>query len=86
MKVILTGATGRIGSGVLKQCLANPDVQSVVALTRRPLDVKDPKIENVIHKDFLNYDSETREKLKGADACIWYAESSPPVDVCLIEL
>jgi nucleoside-diphosphate-sugar epimerase len=83
MKVILTGATGTIGSGVLKQCLANPEVQSVIALTRRPLDVKDTKIENIIHRDFLNYDSETREKLKGADACIWYAEYVPPVDLVL---
>ncbi len=71
MKVIVTGSTGTVGSAVLQQCIENPAVTSVVALTRRPLEVKDPKLNNIIHKDFLNYDEEVLKQLKGAQACIW---------------
>jgi uncharacterized protein YbjT (DUF2867 family) len=72
MKIILTGATGWIGGGVLKRCLALQHITEVVALTRRPMDdVKDPKLENIVHKDFMTYDEDTISKLKGADACIW---------------
>ena len=73
MKVILTGSTGLIGSGVLKRCIEHPGITSIVALTRRPIeDVKSDKLNNVIHKDFHNYDSKVIDQLKGAQACIWY--------------
>lgn len=71
MKVILTGATGWIGSGVLKRCLALPSITSIVALTRRTMDVQDAKLENIVHSDFKQYDDATIQKLKGAEACIW---------------
>ncbi len=71
MKVIVTGATGTVGSGVLEACLEHPSITSIVALTRRPLEVKDPKINNVIHKDFMNYNKPVLEQMKGAEACIW---------------
>ena len=72
MKVILTGSTGTVGSAVLQRCLSHPKITSVVALTRRPLDVQDPKLNNIIHKDFLKYDEKVIDQLKGAEACIWY--------------
>lgn len=73
MKVLITGSTGRVGGCVLERCLAHPQITSVVALTRRPLDIKNPKLNNVIHKNFLEYDDAVIEQLKGAEACIWYA-------------
>ena len=76
MKVFITGSTGRVGGGVLQECLANPQITSVVALTRRPLDIKDPKLNNVIQKDFLHYDDDVIEQLKGAEACIWHVSRS----------
>jgi hypothetical protein len=74
MKVILTGVTGFIGSEVLTQCLCDPTITSVVALSRRPLlaDItKDPKVSVVIMEDFTVYSEEVISKMEGADACIW---------------
>ena len=71
MKVILTGSTGLIGSGVLKRCISHPEITSVVALTRRPIESKDPKINNIIKSDYLQYTQSEIDQLKGAEACIW---------------
>lgn len=72
MKIVLTGATGFIGNEVLQQCLANPAVTSVVALSRRPLDsISDPKLKVVVLKDFTVYDEDVLKDIEGAEACIW---------------
>ncbi|KAF1950563.1 putative nucleoside-diphosphate-sugar epimerase [Byssothecium circinans] len=39
MKIILSGSTGLVGREVIRQALLNPRVTSVIALTRRPIDV-----------------------------------------------
>lgn len=70
MKVILTGSTGFVGREVLNQCLAHPDITSVVALSRHELPPHD-KLKVVVNEDFLSYSESLREELKGADACIW---------------
>lgn len=75
MKFILTGCTGFIGSEVLSQCLRNPTITSVVALSRRQLPdsvSNDPKLKVVIMKDFNSYSEPVLKELAGADACIWY--------------
>jgi len=75
MKFIITGCTGFIGSEVLSQCLRNPTITSVVALSRRPLPDSvrnDPKLKTVILKDFNSYPGPVLKELAGADACIWY--------------
>ena len=72
MKIILTGATGFIGAEVLQQCLANPAITSIVALSRRPMDsVSDPKLKVVILEDFTVYGDEVMRELDGSEACIW---------------
>lgn len=76
MKVILTGSTGWIGSGVLKRCLALPSITFIVALTRRAIEIKDAKLQNIVHKDFLKYDESIIQQLRGAEACIWYVMQS----------
>jgi uncharacterized protein YbjT (DUF2867 family) len=75
MKFIITGCTGFIGGEVLSQCLRNPIITSVVALSRRPLPDSvgnDPKLKTVILKDFNSYPVPVLKELAGADACIWY--------------
>jgi len=75
MKFILTGCTGFIGSEVLSQCLRNPTITSVVALSRRKLPdsvANDPKLKLVIMKDFNLYSESALKEISGADACIWY--------------
>lgn len=71
MKVILGGGTGTIGGAVLRRLIELPSVSSIVALSRRELDVKDPKVQTVIVKDFSKYDAEVIAQLEGAEACIW---------------
>jgi thioester reductase-like protein len=75
MKFVLTGCTGFIGAEVLYQCLRNPFITSVVALTRRKLPealITNPKLKEVIMKDFNVYPESVLKELSGADACIWY--------------
>lgn len=73
MKVILTGATGYIGSGVLEQCLKNPEITSIIVLSRKELPEKlnHPKIKVVIVKDFGNYSQDVIQQLQDAEACLW---------------
>ncbi|KAJ5459527.1 uncharacterized protein N7458_001079 [Penicillium daleae] len=59
---------------MLLECLANPSITSIVALSRRELDITNSKLDVYIMKDedFLHYsDSSLTEKLKGAKAYIW---------------
>jgi uncharacterized protein YbjT (DUF2867 family) len=70
MKVIILGATGLIGSGVLDECLDDDRVEKVTAILRTKADRNHPKLKQIIHKDFLDY-SKIEEQLTGLDACFW---------------
>lgn len=74
MKLIIVGASGFVGSEVLRQSLLRTDVTSVVAVTRRALTppAKSQKLENVVVKDYDQYDEEAKTAFKNADGCIWY--------------
>lgn len=75
MHLILTGATGLVGSGVLDAMIKTKDISKISILSRRPVamaeDAKDPRINVIIHQDFEDYDSELLSKLKGATGCVW---------------
>ncbi|KAI0532268.1 hypothetical protein GGR58DRAFT_490783 [Xylaria digitata] len=75
MHLILTGATGLVGSGVLDAMIKMKDVTKISILTRRPVamadDSKDPRINVIIHDDFTKYDSAVLDKLKDARGCVW---------------
>jgi uncharacterized protein YbjT (DUF2867 family) len=74
MKIILSGATGFIGSEVLQQYLKSPSVTSVVALSRRSLPeavTSNPRVRVVIMNDFTVYSETVLQELAGAEACIW---------------
>ena len=70
MKVVLFGATGMVGSGVLLECLDDPRVQSVLVVGRRPCGLRHPKIDEAILEDFFRYDS-LRSRFADADACFF---------------
>jgi len=71
-KVIVTGATGMVGEGVLLECLAHPAVKRVLIVNRKPYGAKHPKLSECIVPDFLELDGVTRQ-LTGYDACFYCA-------------
>ncbi len=70
MKVILTGATGMVGEGVLRQSLQDPTVDKVLVVTRRPCGVSHPKLEEIVHDEFMDF-SPLADRLAGYDACFF---------------
>ncbi|KAF5983212.1 nucleoside-diphosphate-sugar epimerase [Fusarium coicis] len=77
MKLIVVGATGYIGAGILRQALARSEVTSIVAVTRRPLKQTATKLQNVIVSDYGIYSSAAKEAFAGAGACIWTVGVTP---------
>lgn len=73
MKVVLTGATGFLGSEVLDQCCQSTEVDTIVVLTRKALlpDRMHAKVKNFVVSDFRSYSPEVTEAISDADACIW---------------
>ena len=70
MRIILFGATGMLGRGVLRECLADPDVSHVLSIGRRATDVQHVKLKQIVHDDFTDY-SGISEHLAGFDACFF---------------
>ena len=70
MKVILFGATGMVGQGVLRECLLDPGVERVLAVGRSPTGQRDAKLVEFIHDDFVDY-SAIEPQLAGYDACFF---------------
>lgn len=68
LKVIITGATGMIGEGVLHECLNHPEVEKVLVITRKSTGYSNPKLTEIIHGDFQNFSS-ISGSLKGYNAC-----------------
>jgi uncharacterized protein YbjT (DUF2867 family) len=70
VNVVLFGATGMVGQGVLLECLDDPDVKRVVSVVRRPTGVTHAKLTEVVHGDFFDY-AAIEPSLRDADACFF---------------
>jgi uncharacterized protein YbjT (DUF2867 family) len=70
VKVILFGATGMIGQGVLRECLLAPDVESVLSVGRTPTGQRHDKLRELVHRDFADF-SPIEAELSGLDACFF---------------
>jgi uncharacterized protein YbjT (DUF2867 family) len=70
MKVILFGATGMVGQGVLRECLVDPGVERVLVVGRSPTGQQDAKLKEILHKDFFDF-SAIESELTGYDACFF---------------
>lgn len=70
MRVLLVGATGMVGQGVLRECLLDPDIEEVAALGRSPVRIEHGKLRNIVHADMLDLSS-LEEDLSGFDACLY---------------
>jgi uncharacterized protein YbjT (DUF2867 family) len=70
MKVILFGATGMVGQGVLRECLRDDGVENVLAVGRSSTGLTHPKLRELILKDMFDFDSAAAE-MEGYDACFF---------------
>jgi uncharacterized protein YbjT (DUF2867 family) len=70
MQVVLFGATGMVGQGVLRECLLDPDVESVVSVGRGATGHYHPKLLELLHSNFLDF-SAIENQLQGFDACFF---------------
>src|SRR5947209_578872 len=67
MKIILFGATGMVGQGVLRECLLDDGVESVLAVGRSPTGQTHAKLRELDHRDFTDFSGIAAE-LTGYDA------------------
>lgn len=70
MKVILFGATGMVGQGVLRECLLDDRVEQVLAIGRSPVAQHSPKLEQVIVPDLFDL-SAVADRMAGFDAVLF---------------
>lgn len=72
INVIITGATGLVGEGVLMECLKHPDVEQVLMVNRKHYDVEHPKLKELLIPDFFDL-TKIAGQLAGYDACFFCA-------------
>jgi uncharacterized protein YbjT (DUF2867 family) len=72
LKIILTGATGMVGEGVLLESLKHAGIEQVLMVNRRHVEMSHPKLKELIVPDFLKLDEYTNQ-LTGYDACFYCA-------------
>ncbi len=72
LRVILTGATGMVGEGVLLECLQNPAVAHVLVLSRRPSGRSHPKMTELLHANLQDL-GPIESQLTGYNACFFCA-------------
>ena len=70
MRVLLFGATGMVGQGVLRECLRAQDVESVQTVGRSPTGQLDPRLTEIVHPDMMDYRT-IEASLQGFYACFF---------------
>ncbi|MFL6657384.1 MAG: NAD-dependent epimerase/dehydratase family protein [Massilia sp.] len=70
MNVLIFGATGMVGQGVLRECLQAPDVQLVKTVGRTPTGQQHPKLREMVHAEMWDYEG-VDEQLSDFDACFF---------------
>jgi uncharacterized protein YbjT (DUF2867 family) len=80
VNVLIFGATGMVGQGALRECLAAPDVAMVKTIGRTPTGQRNLKLRELVHADMWNYEG-IDDELSGFDACFFcIGVSSPGMD------
>lgn len=72
MNIILTGATGFVGGGVLLECLQDERVEKILCVVRRTTGISHPKLTELVVRDFSELKAGD-ERLAGYDACLYCA-------------
>jgi len=73
--IVIFGASGTAGDGILKAALANPDIKKIHVITRRATPrmeegVASGKVQMTLHMDYLDY-SAVQQQIADADAVYW---------------
>lgn len=70
INLIITGATGMVGEGVLNECLLHNDVGHVLSISRKSSGIKHPALKEIIHSDFYDL-SLIEDQLINYNACLF---------------
>jgi uncharacterized protein YbjT (DUF2867 family) len=70
MKVLIFGATGMVGQGVLRECLLDPDVSEVLTIGRNATGQSHARLREIVHADLTDYTA-IEPQLPGFDACFF---------------
>lgn len=70
MRVILFGATGMVGQGVLRECLLDSQITNILAIGRSALSHTETKVREIIRKDLIDL-SDIENEVRGYDACFF---------------
>jgi len=70
MRVLIVGATGMVGQGVLRECLAATDVGEVIVLGRSKLESASSKLRQLVQNDLFDL-ATVESELQGIDACFF---------------
>jgi uncharacterized protein YbjT (DUF2867 family) len=70
MKVLVLGATGMVGQGVLRECLRDPEVELAVTVGRTATGIQDAKLREIVHGDLTSY-AGIESALAGFDTCFF---------------
>lgn len=71
MKVILFGATGMVGQSVLRECLRDDSIESVLVVGRSSTGLRHPKLREVVQRDLFDLAAVADAALRGYDACLF---------------
>ncbi len=75
-KLLIAGANGLVGQGVLKVALHDPSVDQITLLVRKPMPVEDPRVRVCVVSDFSSIEQSGAD-LSGLDACLYCAGVLP---------
>lgn len=70
MNVLIFGATGMVGQGVLSECVSAPDVETIATIGRTATGLVNPNLREIILRDMSSY-ADLEGELTGFDACFF---------------
>jgi uncharacterized protein YbjT (DUF2867 family) len=70
MNVMLFGATGMVGQGVMRECLLDPEVHLLQTVGRSATGVQHAKLREIVHNDLSQY-ADIEPSLSGFDTCFF---------------
>jgi uncharacterized protein YbjT (DUF2867 family) len=70
MNILLFGATGMVGQGILRECLLDQEIEKVLAIGRKASGHQHEKLQELVHKNLFDYQGLEKD-LSGFDACFF---------------